>query len=168
VLDYAQIIEQIFGKWGISKVVAEKRPASPALAESLAVIGRQLREQRQAQSLSIAEISGRTKIQPRLLQAIEAGDLTQLPEPVYIQRFIEYFAGALGLQPKEISQSFSVNLPPQFPDASRRQGTAGAPFQGIRLYFIYGALLAAIAGGLLYFNRYSAQPHSPSTAAAAR
>jgi cytoskeletal protein RodZ len=149
-------------------VVAEKCFTNQPLAEALTAIGHRLKEQREAQSISISEISGRTKIQQRLLQAIEAGDLTQLPEPVYIQRFIEHFAEALGLHPEEISRDFPVNLPPRFPDVSERRGSTRAPFRLIHLYFIYAALLVTAAAGLLYLNHYSAQPERSPTAAGVR
>lgn len=104
--------------------------------ENLAELGKQLRLKRQAQALSLAEVAAITRIQLRLLQAIESGDLEELPEPIYIQGFIKIYADALGLNGAELANSF--------PTGDRRltikpvwQSLPTAQLRPIHLYLIY-------------------------------
>lgn len=104
--------------------------------ENLAELGKQLRLKRQAQALSLAEVAVKTRIQLRLLQAIESGDLEELPEPIYIQGFIKIYADALGLNGAELANSF--------PTGDRRlsikpvwQRLPTAQLRPIHLYLIY-------------------------------
>jgi cytoskeletal protein RodZ len=104
--------------------------------ENLAELGNQLRLKRQAQALSLTEVAAKTRIQLRLLQAIESGDLEELPEPIYIQGFIKIYADALGLNGTELANSF--------PTGDRRlsikpvwQRLPTAQLRPIHLYLIY-------------------------------
>jgi len=148
-------------------MVASNSFAHQSMAEALAAIGRQLKEQREVQSLSIAEISGRTKIQQRLLQAIEAGDLEPLPEPVYIQQLVRRYAETLDLQGEEVARALPVSSLPQL-TCVNNQGTGSALFRFVHLYLLYGALLVAASGGLLYLSSRSTQLERPSTTVGVR
>lgn len=80
-------------------------------AEKLAELGAQLWTSRQEKSLSLEEMVAMTKIPRRLLQAIEEGNLNDLPEPIYVQGLIRQFADALGLNGVEFSSQFPVVSP---------------------------------------------------------
>lgn len=85
-------------------------------AEQLKAIGTKLSETRQQKSLSLDEISVKTFIPLRLLNAIEAGRMEQLPEPVYIQGFIRRYADVLGLDGMAMSKQLSLEaVPPAVP-----------------------------------------------------
>ncbi len=104
--------------------------------EKLAELGKQLRLKRQAQALSLDAVSAKTRIQQRLLQAIEEGDRDQLPEPIYIQGFIKQYADALGLNGTELSSSFPISdrrlkIKPVF------QRLPTAQLRPIHLYLLY-------------------------------
>jgi len=58
-------------------------------AEKLADLGSTLSLKRQEKQLSLAQVETQTRIRSRFLRAIEAGKLDELPEPVYIQSFIQ-------------------------------------------------------------------------------
>lgn len=77
--------------------------------QKLAQLGKQLRLKRQEQSLSLEKVAEATRIQQRMLQAIEEGDLDELPEPIYIQGFIKQYADTLGLNGTELSNSFVIS-----------------------------------------------------------
>jgi cytoskeleton protein RodZ len=79
--------------------------------EQLKAIGAKLSEARQQQSVTLEEIAAKTYIPLRLLGAIEAGKLEQLPEPVFIQGFIRRYADALGLDGPALSKEFSLQAP---------------------------------------------------------
>jgi len=90
-------------------MVIEKRLFDNEQADKVVELGTQLRQSREEQSLSLKAISGKTKIQLRLLEAIEAGELDQLPPPVYTQGFIRRFAEALGLNGPEFASAFPIH-----------------------------------------------------------
>jgi cytoskeletal protein RodZ len=116
-------------------------------AEKLASLGGQLWVKRTEQGLSLDEMVALTMIPRRLLQAIEEGNLDDLPEPIYIRGLIRQFADALGLDGAEFAKSFPigsnrVNLTP---------GWKPAPFQVLRpfhLYMLYIGLIICSVNGL--------------------
>jgi hypothetical protein len=60
-------------------------------------VGDTLREAREKRGVAIEEVAASTKIQPRLLRAIEAEDWDTLPGEFYAARFIHTYAQYLGL-----------------------------------------------------------------------
>lgn len=64
--------------------------------------GEELRRQREMRDVSIREISDSTKISTRFLEAIETGDLSSLPAPVFTRGFIREYATYLGLDSEDI------------------------------------------------------------------
>lgn len=104
--------------------------------ETLAELGKQLRLKRQEQDLSLENLAAKTRIQQRMLQALEAGELDELPEPIYIQGFIKQYAEALGLNGAELSRNFPIG------DRRLRikpvwQKLPTAQLRPIHLYLIY-------------------------------
>ena len=65
-------------------------------------LGERFREAREARGISITQASTATRILPRYLQAIEAGDLASLPGDVYARGFIRNYAQLLGLPAEEM------------------------------------------------------------------
>lgn len=81
-------------------------PYEQLRAETLAQMGATLSRKRQEKKLTLEDIETQTRIRSRYLQAIEAGKLDELPEPVYTQGFIRRYADALGLNGIEMASSF--------------------------------------------------------------
>ncbi|MDX1582568.1 MAG: helix-turn-helix domain-containing protein [Thermoanaerobaculia bacterium] len=67
-----------------------------------ASFGEELRREREMREISIREISDSTKISSRFLEAIEAGDLSALPAPVFTRGFIREYANYLGVEGEDI------------------------------------------------------------------
>lgn len=65
-------------------------------------LGERFREAREARGISITEASTATRILPRYLQAIEAGDVAGLPGDVYARGFVRNYAQLLGLPAEEM------------------------------------------------------------------
>jgi cytoskeletal protein RodZ len=65
-------------------------------------LGERFRQAREARGLSITDVSTATRILPRYLHAIEAGDVASLPGDVYARGFIRNYAQLLGLPPEEM------------------------------------------------------------------
>ncbi len=60
-------------------------------------LGRTLRQARERKSWSIEQVAEATRITPRHLQAIEAGEFDRFPAPVYARGFMRAYAKALDL-----------------------------------------------------------------------
>lgn len=86
-------------KWFRKK---DEQPLKPSIkqhqSEKLMQLGSQLASLRQEKNLTLDELVIFTRIPRRLLQAIEEGNLSDLPEPIYIQGLIRQFADALGIE----------------------------------------------------------------------
>jgi cytoskeleton protein RodZ len=64
---------------------------------ALTWLGQQLQQAREGQGISLEEIAQTTHIGLGLLRALEQGNSTSLPEPVYVQGFIRKYAQRVGL-----------------------------------------------------------------------
>ncbi|HEY9890995.1 MAG TPA: RodZ domain-containing protein [Candidatus Sericytochromatia bacterium] len=125
--------------------------------EKLEELGSRLRQCRTAQSLPIEEVAARTRIQARLLNAIEEGRLDQLPEPVYIKGFIKQFAEAVGLNGVEFSSTFPMGSSlPLLRSTWKHLPTA--QLRPIHLYGVYILLVIGAVNGLSFLVRRSATP----------
>lgn len=126
--------------------------------EILEELGARLRQCRNAQDLPLEEVAARTKIQTRLLNAIEEGRLDQLPEPVYIKGFIKQFAEALGLNGSEFASSFPTGSGLPLLRRHSWKHTPTAQLRPIHLYGLYVLLVIGAVNGLSFLVRRSAIP----------
>ncbi len=83
-------------------------------------IGQYLRQVREEKHLSLEEIAARTRIQPRLLRAIEESQVRALPEPIYVQGFLRQYArrpatGRFGFAESEPGTTGDPNPPRRDP-----------------------------------------------------
>ena len=67
-------------------------------------LGAMLREERERQGLSIEDVSDRIKITRSCLSAIEDGNESVLPHPVYARGFIKNYAKLLGVDQEDFSK----------------------------------------------------------------
>ncbi len=119
-------------------------------AAKLQMIGAYLRQIREQQALSLEQVEQQTKIQARLLRAIESGQLDQLPEPVFIQGYIKLFAQTLGLDGAAFAGTFPTDAPTQILPRSRGKSWLRFQFRPIHLYCLYACLIFAAVNGLSY------------------
>lgn len=129
---------------------------SPQQAEQLASLGSCLRQCRFDRSMTLEDVADKTKIQVRLLRAIEEAQVTHLPEAVYVQGFIRRYAEALGLDGNQFANAFSAD--PIIREKSSWRDLPAAQLRPIHLYLLYLALIVGAVSGLSYMvNRPSAQ-----------
>lgn len=127
----------------------------PDPEEKLREIGSYLRQMRKDKSLSLEEIAAETKIQLRLLRAIEEARIEVLPEPIYIKGFIKQFADALDEDGEEIASSFPtwqnrVFIKPYWLYLNPGQ------LRPIHLYLLYIFIVIGAVNGLSYVVNQSA------------
>jgi cytoskeletal protein RodZ len=118
--------------------------------QRLMQIGAYLRQVREDQALSLEEVAVRTLIQPRLLKAIESGEMHQLPEPVYIQGFIKRYADSLGLDGADCASAFPTDKMMRVPQQSTWTDSPTAQLRPLHLYVAYIALIMASVSLLSY------------------
>lgn len=139
--------------------------------EQFKEIAAKLRETREAQGLSIEQLSTKTLIQRRLLYAIEAADMEQLPEMVYVRGFVKRYAEALGLDGQGIADVLPVEGSSHSMKPSWKE-LPGAQLRPLHLYLLYVVVIAATVGGLSHILRQAESPTvagssgSPTTAPA--
>lgn len=116
-------------------------------AEKLEQIGSTLRLKRQEKQLSLEQVESQTRIRSRFLQAIEAGKLDQLPEPVYIQSFIKKYAETLGLDGTQLASTFPTSdRPPTIKPAS--VSLPAVQLQTTHLYVLYILVIVGTVSAL--------------------
>lgn len=87
---------------------------------TLAEIGQELRQAREARGRTLEELASQTHMKASHLRAIEEGDESSLPEPVYVKSFIRKFAQAVGLPSEELANQYWETKPlPPMPEQKR-------------------------------------------------
>lgn len=120
-------------------------------------LGQKIRQAREAQSISLAELHSKTFVPLHQLQAIEAGQGLYLPEDVYLRGFIKRIAPVLGLDSATLLESLPTPDPVKailpswyHPEEHTSSKLALHP---VPLYLGYAAL---IAGGMAWVSNQTA------------
>jgi cytoskeletal protein RodZ len=117
--------------------------------EKLTELGSGLKEARLSQGVSLEGVAQKTRIQKRLLAAIEEGNPKPLPEPVYIRELIRQFANTLGLDGEQLASSFPIESQRK-PVSGRKSwfgfiralpGLTGFNLRASHLYILYVVLV---------------------------
>lgn len=72
------------------------------MAKPLETVGAFLREERNRRGVTLEEISDRTKINVRFLDALERGDQSILPAEAFVRGFLRAYARYMGINPEEV------------------------------------------------------------------
>jgi cytoskeletal protein RodZ len=145
----------IFDPQSKSSDASEPPALPPTPSEILAQIGGQLRQSREQRNMSIEDISVRTRIQPRLLHAIEQGQLDLLPESVYVKGMVKQYGDSIGLNGIEISQQVpkwekeSIDFDHLTP--SQTTGVRQPQFRPFPIYLGYAVGILALCGTISFF-----------------
>jgi len=123
---------------------------------ALADIGTTLQKARLSQSLSLDEITLKTQIPQRLLAAIEAGTLANLPEPVYVRSMIRQFAEVVGLDGITLSHQLPIDPAPTARSPRREKSVIFFQIQPIHLYLFYILVVVLSVQGIANVLRQSA------------
>ncbi len=113
-------------------------------------IGTKLNQIRSAKNISLETVAANTLISQRLLEAIESGDIQELPEPFYIQALVSKFAQEIGA--KEICFQVEPELNSQVTTASSQKNSRGFwlnfQLRSLHLYLVYILLVIVSVKGL--------------------
>lgn len=130
-------------------------PAVPAAGGAAPNV--RLREARQAQNLTTADVARRLKLSVWQVEALESGQYQQLPGPIFVRGFIRNYARLLKLDADELVHAVSGFLPQSTPGPeappSRDIPFPAAPTGRWRPYAVAAAVVvAALAVYEFYFN----------------
>lgn len=78
--------------------------------QQLQEIGIKLHRIRTEKRISLEQVAANTRISQRLLEAIEAGDIQELPEPFYIQALVTKFAQEIKARGVKFEVTSRVNI----------------------------------------------------------
>jgi cytoskeletal protein RodZ len=140
-------------------------PLALTPSEILEQIGTKLRQLRGQQQLSIEDIAARTRIQPRLIQAIEQGHIEMLPEPVYVKGMVKRYGDSLGLDGTAISQQVMTWEPAAatFEPVTKLQATSFNPpirVKPLHVYLGYTLAIFGIGAGISNLLNNGIKPQS--------
>ena len=122
--------------------------------QQLKDLGSELHRIRVTKKISLETISARTHISKRLLAAIEAGDMAELPEPFYIRALVAKFARHIGAEVSfELEPSNSLQGMSERSDSrtKRRSPNWNLQLRPFHLYLIYVLLIIASVKGITSF-----------------
>lgn len=131
--------------------------------------GERLREARESQGLSLAEVAARTRVPLRHLEAIEQSNYSGLPSHTYSVGFAKAYARAIGMDEVAIArdvrgQADAVQRPPEY-QPYELQDLKRQPPKGLAMGVTIVAVLVLIAAGL-YFGTTLFRGDGETTAAA--
>jgi transcriptional regulator with XRE-family HTH domain len=119
-------------------------------------IGAQLRAEREAQALTLEQVSAETRIPMRHLQTIESGDFASLPGRSYATGFARTYAKLLGLAPEFVVDQVRAEMAaqPQDEDDGERfepGDPARIPSAGLS-WLALAAVLLLLLGGFFFMR----------------
>ena len=133
-----------------------KEPTAQQLQqEQLYSLGNMLKQARLQRGLSLEAIEKRTLIRQMLLAALEDGNISELPEPIYIRALLRRYGNALGLDGETLASQFFTR-PVVNPPRSSWKDSPAAQLRPLHLYGAYVLLIMGAVSALSGFLQRSA------------
>ncbi|NJL64342.1 MAG: helix-turn-helix domain-containing protein [Methylacidiphilales bacterium] len=134
-------------KWLRRKEVNQLNPSfDEQRQEVLTEIGAKLKSARERYSFDIDDVVSYTKVARKLVEAIEAADLENLPEPVYIRGLIRRYADALGLDGAEMANQLPIDVNPVSVKPTWKNNSG--QLRPIHLYLLYIGIIVCSVSSL--------------------
>jgi transcriptional regulator with XRE-family HTH domain len=139
-------------------VVAGHRTLDPAS---------RLRQAREAKGLSYRQLADATKLSVRVIEQLESGRITELPEGIYRRSIVRAIAREIGLNPDQLLAEFTAVHPDDLATPKAAEVVAAKPTSSFQKALAFVSATLPIAAGLLYFampqDRAPAMVMPPST-----
>ena len=119
--------------------------------KKLIEIGSSLRRIRLSKSISLDSVAANTLISKRLLEAIESGNMEELPEPFYIQALVAKFAREIGAEQIRFEAASTIDAESaQSAPSTKNSRKYWLNFQlrSLHLYLIYILLVIMSVKGI--------------------
>lgn len=116
-------------------------------------VGANLYRIRTAKGISLETIAAQTLISQRILMAIEAGNIDELPEPFYTKALVNKYARAIGAENIPLSLIDDSNVSPSSPNIQARSRKYLINFQlrSLHLYLLYILLVGISVKAMTIF-----------------
>lgn len=137
----------------VEKALLPRATDFPNLGCAMSEVGEQLRRSRQAQGMSLAQVADHTKLRADHLEALERGDFSVFPAPVYVRGTVRTYAQMLHLDLAPLLARLDEELA-RSPEHANAVGLAGrrrTPLDALtyQLSKIDWRLAAWLGGGAL-------------------
>ena len=132
-------------------------------------VGSRLRRERLSKQLTLDEAAASTRVNSKMLRALEENDKANLPARVYVQGFIRIYAQYLGLNPQALLEQYAIDTDQTVDSRSKinvrqvlsSESMAENPaFMGSKQILLL--VLCALLVVLLYLGRQMHQPAQPT------
>ena len=115
-------------------------------------VGEYLRRNREAQRMSIEEISRATRVPAASVERIEADQFDELPGEVFVRGFLKSYASAVRLEPDDVLARYTASrrvawvtpLPLSTPSKSAKGGRFGFAIAFVLLLFLFALALSIV------------------------
>lgn len=104
--------------------------------------GAQLRSAREALGFSLASLAQKTRVQPRIISAIEHNDLASIPPKPFGRGFVRAYAREVGLDPEQTVREYFAQFPPAAAVAAPHPDPEAEPWPSRTSWFGAAALIA--------------------------
>lgn len=138
----------------------------------MATVGEKLKKAREKKHFSLEQVSQKTRIHPKILEAIEEDRAHHYLNKVYIKGFLKSYAQLVGLSEEEALQDYPLEtvknplptVPSTFESASWEEETGVSPWVGrsLLLIFVLGVLFLFGIGISKIKEKKVALPTPPS------
>ncbi|MCX7285704.1 MAG: DUF4115 domain-containing protein [Novosphingobium sp.] len=145
---------------GLQAIATDTDAPIPAGEPRRLSVGQTLRAAREAAGLDIKQLSQRTRVTSRHLEALESGDYAALPGRPYALGFSKSYARAVGLDDKAIAEAIRAELSTQAPPPPPRvinQFEVGDPAKTptrLTTWLALGLTVAIALAGLVFWRSY--------------
>ncbi len=115
-------------------------------------VGEYLRRNREAQRMSIEEVSRATRVPTSSVERIEADQFDELPGEVFVRGFLKSYARAVKLEPDEVLARYTASrrvawvtpLPLSSPTKPAKGGRFGFAIAFVLLLFLFALALSIV------------------------
>jgi cytoskeleton protein RodZ len=126
-------------------------------------IGAQLRASREARGLSIDAVAHATRVQPRILAAIERDDVAAVPPRPFGRGFVRSYAQEIGLDPDKVARDYFAQFAPPPPSVDAPEEPTRDMSRGVTpLAIATFGIAAGLAIALFLGRSWAAKPASPA------
>ncbi|NIQ39955.1 MAG: DUF4115 domain-containing protein [Proteobacteria bacterium] len=112
-------------------------------------LGEYLKREREYRSISLEEISLKTKIRKNILRGLEEDRLGSLSSPVFVKGYLKAYAGYVGLDANEVILRYEASLKPQ-EEPRVKKPAEETPRQWSLRYIVLPVSILLLLGIFLY------------------